>query len=149
MNTKSTEFRTSIRNHAFVLIGAILTTFLAIILLLSKVIPVIPDVAFAHLLVKISIPITILTLIFQFLYFKLSMKKFQKDDKTTRSTTLLLRTFSIRFNITLIPILLNIVFLCLTNFDMFLVFNVILILWMINIFPFPDKISRFYETENK
>lgn len=141
MTYQNTLIKNAVKHNAIILIATILFTFIAVILLLTKTISVEPNVAFAHLLLKISIPATLFTLVCQVVFFKIYEKKFYKIKEPEAKLSFLLRLFSVRLNATLFPIALNIIFLCLTNFDMFLVLNVVLVLWMLNLFPFAEKIK--------
>lgn len=117
-------------------------TFIVPILLLTKTINVAPDAEFAHRLLYFSIPITIGILLFQLVFFKLKVKNILKTEDSEEKKDKLHHLFLLRMLITLVAIIPNFVFLTLTNFDMFLVINIVLLLWMINIFPFPDTIKR-------
>lgn len=124
------------------IISMILLTFIVPILLLTKFINVVPNAELAHQLLLFSIPITIGTMLFQVVFFKLKIKKALKAENNENKKINLLRHFFTRMLITLFAIVPNFVFLTFTNFDMFLVINIVLVLWMTNIFPFPDKIKR-------
>lgn len=132
----------TIKSSIILIVSMILLTFIVPILLLTKAINVTPNAEFAHQLLFFSIPITIGTLLFQLFFFKLKVKNALKTENNEEKKDKLLHLFLQRMLITLVAIIPNFVFLSLTNFDMFLVINIVLLLWMINIFPFPDKIKR-------
>ncbi|MEI6348502.1 MAG: hypothetical protein WCP69_11200 [Bacteroidota bacterium] len=141
MTYQNTLIKNAVKHNAIILISTILLTFIVVILLLTKTISVEPNVAFAHLLLKISIPATLFTFLCQIVFYKIYLKKLHKIKEAEEKLSFTLRLFSERLNATLFPIALNIIFLCLTNFDMFLVLNVVLVLWMLNLFPFAEKIK--------
>lgn len=134
----------NIKTSTILIFSVALLTFIIPILLLTKAINVTPNAEFAHLLLYFSIPITIGTLLFQLVFFKLKVKKALKTEDNEEKKDKLQHVFLLRMLITLVAIIPNFVFLTLTNFDMFLVINIVLLLWLINIFPFTDKIKRLF-----
>lgn len=127
------------------LIIAILLTFVFPILLLSKAISITPDAGLAHVLLFFSIPISIITMLYQLVFFKFNLNQLKTIRNSEEKKIKIYKIFAIRLKITFLAIIANFIFLTLTNFDLFLVINIVLVLWMINIFPFPDKIKRLLE----
>jgi hypothetical protein len=130
------------RPSIIILISVILLTFLIPVLLLLKIIRVEPNAFFAQKLLLFSVAITMGTFAIQtiyFVYFKNRIKSIKTREKQKEK---LYTLFTIRMGITLVAIVANFVFLALTNFDMFLVINIVSLLWMINIFPYNDKINH-------
>ncbi len=137
------------KSSIILIVSMILFTFIVPILLLSQVIIVVPNAKFAHSLLYISIPITIGTLLFQLLFFKYKVKNILKTEDSEEKKQKLYQLFFHRLLVTLIAVIPNFVFLSLTNFDMFLVINIVLLLWMINIFPFSEKVNHIIEENTK
>lgn len=126
-------------------ITMILLCFIIPVLLLTKVILVEPNAEFAQQLLFVAIPVTLITLLFQLIYFKRGYKRVRQMSDVKQKRQKLMHLFTIRLGITLAAIIPNFIFLSLTNFDLFLVINIVLILWMINIFPFSSKVNQLME----
>ncbi len=131
------------------LITAILLTFIFPILLLSKAISVTPDASLAHILLFFSVPISIFTMLYQLIFFRFKLNQLKTIRNSEEKKLKIYKIFAIRLKMTFIAIITNFIFLALTNFDLFLVINIVLVLWMINIFPFSDKIKRLLEENSK
>ncbi len=132
----------AIRVCITIVITVILLCFIIPILLLTKVILVEPNAEFAQQLLFIAIPVTLITLLFQLIYFKRGYKRVRQISDAKLKRQKLINLFTIRLGIGLVAVIPNFIFLSLTNFDLFLVINIVLILWMINIFPFPNKVNQ-------
>lgn len=129
------------------IIIAILLLFIVPILLLTKVFTPTPNAEYAHqLLLYFSAPATIFTIFYQWLFMKINLKRIIKTPLEEQKN-IIYRLFTYRLWLTFGALITNFMFLILTNFDQFLVFNVLLILWMINLFPYSQKIETILKKQ--
>jgi len=135
----------AINANITIVMTTILLTFILPILLLTKFIRVEPDAEFAQELLFIAIPITLTTMLFQWYYFRRGLSRIRRMKDPEMKRQKLWSLFTIRSGITLVAIIPNFIFLTLTNFDLFLFLNVMLTLWMIYLFPFPEKVKLLLE----
>jgi fatty acid desaturase len=135
----------AINANITIVITIILLTFILPILLLTKTIPVQPNAALTQQLLFIAIPITLTTLLFQWYFFRRGLNRLRRMKDPDMKRQKLLSLFTIRTGITLVAVIPNFIFLTLTNFDLFLFLNIMMILWMIYLFPFPEKVKLLLE----
>lgn len=136
-----TRFFYTKKPSIILILSVILLTFFIPVLLLLKIIRVEPNAPFAQTLLLISIPITIGSFLIQTIYFWWAKKRIRPIQNPQNKSDQLVKTYTIRMGISLVAIIPNLLFLALTNFDMFLVINILILLWMINIFPYSEKIK--------
>jgi hypothetical protein len=125
-----------------ILVATILCIFILPVLLLTKTIPAPPDAPLAHLFLLVSFPVTASTVLFQLLYLKRGYKRIRQIDDPVMKKERLQHLLTVGMEITLIAIVPNFVFLSLTNLDLFLFLNIMLTLWMIYLFPYPEKVKN-------
>lgn len=128
-----------------ILVATILCIFILPVLLLTKTIPATPDASLAHQFLYVSFPVTASTILFQLLYLKCGYKRIRKIEDPVLKKESLQHLLTAGLGITLIAIVPNFVFLSLTNLDLFLFLNIMLTLWMIYLFPYPEKVKNLIQ----
>ncbi len=135
------ENKNLVRPSIIPIVIAILLLFIVPILLLAKVITPTPNAEYAHkLLMYYAGPVTIFTMFYQWIFIKVNMKRILTFTDIEQREVEVYRLYALRLWLTFGALIANFIFLSLTNFDQFLVFNILLVLWMINLFPYSHKI---------
>ena len=81
-------------------------------------------------------------MLYQQIFYKFNLNQLKTNRNLEEKDRKIYRIFAIRLKMTFLAIVPNFVFLSLTNLDLFLFLNIMLTLWMIYLFPYPEKIKH-------